>query len=52
MRVEDLMKGIIILKETCSNYSKCRDCPLSDGDDCQLRDYAPISWDIDNLSEK
>lgn len=44
--MEELIKALNVIKETCDSQAKCEKCPLSKDDDCMITYNEPSSWDI------
>jgi hypothetical protein len=45
--MDELIKALKLIKETCANTDKCITCPLCSGsDDCLINENTPSDWNI------
>lgn len=44
--MEDLIKALNIIKDTCKRQEKCKTCPFSLNEDCLIINSDPSGWNI------
>jgi hypothetical protein len=44
--MDELIKALNLIKETCKNQEQCEKCPLSRSEECLIVSSDPSGWDI------
>lgn len=46
--IYDLYDALLTIKDYCMSNNTCKDCPLTDNDDCCIfiKDTAPSNWKL------
>ena len=44
--MDELIKALSLIKETCKDQEQCEKCPLSRSEECLIVNSDPSGWDI------
>lgn len=44
--MENLLKALQLIKETCTEQERCQKCPLSSDDECLITQRSSSDWDV------